>query len=170
MKYLLLIAFCSLVFLSCEKDDQPQENLAVEGYWLVLRDTTFTAAPANANCDLYHLFKAPNAYYRFSFPNTFDFSVLTAKPRADSMISFYQTVGNQLQIPNPAPSTTNNVPGNDLLSKTDNQMVFTRYVITRRNATTGKVEQSRTDTITYLRVTDATKIQYFNNYLKQWHP
>jgi hypothetical protein len=73
-------------------------------------------------------------------------------------------------IPNPAPSNTNNVPGNDLLSKSDNEMLFTRTIITKRNATTGKIEGTRIDTIRYIRVTDPTKVKYFDNYLKKWHP
>jgi hypothetical protein len=169
MKYLIIIFFLAVGVAACEKET-PVSNLDVEGYWLVLRDTTFTSTPANASADLYHLFRAPHAYYRFSFPKTFDFTILTAKPRPDSLISYYQTEGNQLQIPNPTQSTNNTISGNDLLSKTEAQMVFTRTNILQRDFLTGKPTRTRIDTITYVRVTDPNKVKYFDNYLKQWHP
>jgi hypothetical protein len=169
MKLLIAVFFVSVFFYSCGKDETVQ-NINVEGYWNVQKDTTFTSNPANATADLFHLFKGSNAFYRFSFLKTHDFSVLTSSPRADSMISFYRVQGNQLQLPSPSPSTTNVIPGNDLLSKTDNEMQFTRLIVTKRNAATGKPEATRLDTIKYFRVTDAVKIAYFDNYLKKWHP
>lgn len=171
MKFVLSIIIVVAFLVSCSKEAEPaQADFSMEGYWNVLRDTTFTSNAANANADLYHLFRGPNAYYRFSFLKTHDFSVLTSKPRADSMISYFQVIGDQLMIPNPAPSTTNNVPGNVLLKRSDNEMFFTRTVVTKRNISTGKVEGTRIDTVQYYRVTDPVKIKYFDNYLKQWHP
>jgi hypothetical protein len=171
MKSIITFILVAAIVISCSKEEsQAPANFGMDGYWNVLRDTTFTSNAANSGSDLYHLFRSPNAYYRFSFLKTHDFSVLTSQPRSDSMISFFQIIGDQLMIPNPAPSTTNIVPGNDLLSRSDNEMLFTRTVITKRNATTGKIEGTRIDTIRYLRVTDPTKVKYFDNYLKKWHP
>jgi hypothetical protein len=171
MKFIKSFLLILMVMISCSKEESPAAaNFNMEGYWNVLKDTTFTSNAANATSDLYHLFRSPNAYYRFSFLKTHDFSVLTSQPRADSMISYFQVIANQLMIPNPAPSNTNNVPGNDLLSKSENEMLFTRLVITKRNITNGKIEGTRVDTIRYIRVTDPVKTRYFDNYLKKWHP
>jgi len=169
MKFFIPIILATLLFVSCTKEEQT-ENINVEGYWNVQKDTTFTSIVANATADLYHLFKGSNAYYRFSFPKTTDFSVLTTKPKSDSLISFYQVKGNMLMIPNPAPSTSNNVPGNILVSKTADQMVFTREIVVKRNAITAVIEKTRIDTIKYFRVTDPVKVAFFDNYLKKWHP
>lgn len=165
MKYILSILLIAVLVTSCNKDNNII-NINVEGYWNV-KDTTYAN---NSTRDLYHLFEGNNVFYRFSFLKTHDFSVLTSKPQSDSMITFYQVVGNQLQLPSPSPSTTTTYPGNNLLSKTDNQMFFTRLFIIKRDPVTGEVIQSRTDTIKYFRVTDPVKIAYFDNYLKQWHP
>lgn len=172
MKYIFIV-LASIILIACEKDvaDSPP-NFDMEGYWLVASDTTFTRTAANSTADLYHLFRKPNAYYRFSFPKTFDFSVLTAKPRSDSMISYYQILGDQLQLPNPAPSASFIVPGYDLISKTSDEMIFTRPIINSAviDPNTGKQARSGLDTIIYTRVSDPTKKAYFDNYLKQWHP
>jgi len=165
MKYILAAIIISSVMLSCGKSDTVN-NINVEGYWSV-QDPTYTLSSTR---DLYHLFKAPNAYYRFSYLKTDNFSVLTLKPQSDSMISYYQVNGNQLMLPSPSPSTSTTYPGNNLISQSDNEMVFTRFVITKRDGNTGAPITTRTDTIKYTRVTDQVKVTYFNNYLRQWHP
>jgi len=169
MKNILIILTLSILAFSCKKDDNV-ENINVEGYWNILRDTTFTSIPTNASSDLYHLFKGEHAFYRLSFAKTHDFSVLTSRPRPDSLISFYRVEGAQLQIPHSASSYSNNIPGNNLIKQTADEMVFTRYVIMRRSTITGKILADRTDTIRYVRVTDPAKVAYFNNYLKTYHP
>jgi len=82
----------------------------------------------------------------------------------------YKVEGNQLMLTNGAPSVTNNLGGNFLISRTDNEMVFTRTVVLRRNTLDGKIIAQRTDTIRYQRVTDPVKVAYFDNYLKTYHP
>ncbi len=165
MKYILTVFILSCVVMSCSKNETIN-NINVEGYWSI-QDPTYTLSSTR---DLYHLFKSPNAYYRFSYLKTDDFSVLTLKPQSDSLISYYQVSGNQLMLPSPSPSTSNTYPGNNLISQTDNEMMFTRLVITKRDGNTGEPLTTRTDTIKYTRVVDQVKVAYFNNYLKQWHP
>ncbi len=167
MKYFLTILIASFLIISCDKEETVN-NINVEGYWSV-QDPTYSLSSSR---DLYHLFKAPNAYYRFSYLKTNDFSVLTLKPQSDSMIAFYQVNGTQLMLPSPSPSASVGFgyPGNNLISQTDNEMMFTRLVITKRDGNTGEPLTTRTDTIKYTRVTDQVKVAYFNNYLKQWHP
>lgn len=169
MKQLIILTAVALIALSCQKEDNIP-NMEIEGYWNILGDKTFTSNASNATSDLYHLFRDDHAFYRFSFLKTHDFSVLTAKPRADSLIGYYQVEGNLLMIPNPAPSFANIVPGNQLISRSDNEIVFTRYIVERRSALDGSIQQDRTDTIRYLRVTDQAKVRYFDNLLKIYHP
>jgi hypothetical protein len=164
----LFLAATGLFYLSCEKDEMVS-NIEVEGYWNVVDDPTFTNSAPNASADLYHLFRGEHAFYRLSFPKTHDFTNLSAKPRPDSLIGFYQIKGNALMIPNPAPSFSNNVPENILISRTDNEMVFTRYIIVRRSLLDGTIIEDRVDTIRYIRVTDPAKISYFDNFLKTYH-
>jgi hypothetical protein len=167
-KIVIIIAVVSLA-IACKKENTVPD-INVEGYWNVLRDTTFTVSAANATADLFHLFRGEHAFYRLSFLKTHDFTNLTLRPRNDSLISYFQVSGNKLMIPNPAPSFTNIVPENVLLSKTESEMIFTRYVVERRSNLDGKILNARTDTIRYIKVTDAAKIAYFNNYLKTYHP
>lgn len=169
MKKILFGLAVLFLLASCGKENAVT-NINVQGYWLVLKDTTFTSNSANANADLYHLFKGDIAFYRFSFLKTHDFTVLTSSPRADSLIASYQVRGDELWLPNPAPSFNNIVPANKLISRTDNEMIFTRYIILRRSTIDGKVLSDRTDTIKYVKVTDPAKVNYFDNYLKRWHP
>jgi hypothetical protein len=131
-----------------------------------VKDPTYTTAGR----DLYHLFRNPNAYYRFSFDVTHDFSVLTSSPKSDSLISFFKVEGRELKLPSPSPSITVTFPGISLQSQTDNEMIFIRNVITKRDLVTGAPVTTRTDTVKYLRVVDPVKVAYFDNYLKKWHP
>jgi hypothetical protein len=169
MKKILLYIVIITLLAACSKEDTVQ-NIDVEGYWNVLNDKTFTSSSANSTADLYHLFRKPNAYYRLSFLKTHDFSNLNSKPRADSVINFYSTEGNMLKLTNVAASFANEVPGNVLISRSDNELVFTRFIIERRSTIDGKVTSSRTDTIRYVKVTDAAKVAYFDNFLKRFHP
>jgi len=169
MKYLIIILLMSVIVYSCSKEETATRNFSVEGYWNVKNDTTFTSNVSNATSDLYHLFKGENVYYRFSFLKTHNFADLASKPRADSLISYYQIRADMLMIPNPAPSTTNIVPGNVLVSQTADNMKFIRTVITKRDPITAAVVATRVDTIRYFRVTDPVKIAWFDNYLKKWH-
>ena len=170
MKILIAILTVTVVLIACSKEEIPGPNFSVEGYWNVQKDTTFTVSAANATADLYHLFKGDHVYYRFSFPKIHNFSDLASKPRADSLISYYQIKGDLLMLPTPAYSLSNSVPGNVLVKKTDDMMVFTREVIVKRNSLTAVVEKTRIDTIKYYKVSDAVKVAYFDNYLKKWHP
>ena len=168
MKNILTVLIISCLIISCRKNEATISNIKVEGYWNIV-DPTYTN---NTTRDLYHLFKGDNVYYRFSFLKTHDYSVLTSKPQSDSMISYYQVNGNQLMLPSPSPSASVGLgyPGNNLISQTGNDMMFTRLVVTKRDGNTGTILTTRTDTIRYTRVTDQVKVAYFNNYLKQWHP
>lgn len=169
MRNLFIIAVISLLVASCKKETQiPDIN--VDGYWNVLKDTSFTSIPANSTADLFHLFRGPHAFYRLSFLKTHDFSNLNSRPRTDSLISMYKVEGNQLMLTNGVPSVTNIQEGNFLISRTDDEMVFSRRVVLRRSTLDGKVTAERTDTIRYLRVKDPAKVAYFNNYLKTYHP
>jgi hypothetical protein len=167
MKKILILLSLVLMIVACSKNEANEPSIIVEGYWSV-QDPIYTVA--NPTADLFHLFKGQNAFYRFSFLKTHNYSLLTSTPRADSMISYYQVVGKQLMLPNPAPSTTNVLPGCVLMEQTGDQMTFSRLVITKRNGTTGKIEATRTDTIRYTKLSNPTQIAYFNNYLKKWHP
>jgi hypothetical protein len=169
MQKLFIIVVISFSVVACKKESQTPD-IDVQGYWNVLKDTSFTSIPANATADLFHLFRSPYAFYRLSFLKTHDFSVLNSRPRNDSLISMYKVEGNQLMLTNGAPSVTNNLGGNFLISRTDNEMVFTRTVVLRRNTLDGKIIAQRTDTIRYQRVTDPVKVAYFDNYLKTYHP
>ncbi|MFZ9388839.1 MAG: hypothetical protein ACO25B_13245 [Chitinophagaceae bacterium] len=169
MRNLFIIAVILISVVSCKKDTEVQ-NIDVQGYWNVLRDTSFTSIPANATADLFHLFRSPHAFYRLSFLKTHDFSNVNSRPRTDSLISMYKVEGNQLLLTNGAPSVTNNLAGNMLISRTDDEMVFTRTVVLRRSTLDGKVTLERTDTIRYQRVKDPVKVAYFDNYLKTYHP
>jgi hypothetical protein len=164
----LIIAFAiSMLVIACEKDVS-EPNINVEGYWMVLNDTTFTSIKSNDTSNLYHLFRGNNAYYRLAYSKNADFTNLSLRPNKDSAHSFYQVVGSELMLSNHAASFNTNVGGNVLLSQTGNQMVFTRYVVERRSAIDGKVIKDRTDTIRYNKVTDPTKVAYFDNYLKTY--
>jgi hypothetical protein len=159
----------SMGIISCteEEDLTPQFNAA--GFWQVKNDPTFTSNTTNATADLYHLFVEPNAFYRLSFANNFDFTKLNLRPRPDSIISFYKIEGNVLKIPNPAPAITNIIPGLTLESQSSSQMLFTRYHILRRSLLTGEILQDRTDKITYDMVTEEAKIAYFKNFISRFH-
>ena len=170
MKILIAILLVSVILISCDKEEVQGPDFNMEGYWNVLKDTTFTANVNNAAADLYHLFKGEHVFYRFSFLKTHNFADLTTKPRADSIISFYQIKGDMLMLPTPAYSTVNSVPGNVLVKQASDRMVFTREVVVKRNTLTGAVEKTRIDTVKYFKVTDAAKIAWFDNYLKKWHP
>lgn len=167
MKKLLILILFAATVIACSKEEVVEAPINVEGYWAV-QDPIYTMA--NPTADLFHLFKGQNVFYRFSFLKTHNYALLTSAPRVDSMISYYQVVGKQLMLPNPAPSTTNVLPGSMLMSRDDNQMIFSRLVITKRNGTNGKIEATRTDTIRYSKVSDPLRQAYFNNYLKRWHP
>lgn len=167
MKKIMVLILLAATIVACSKEEAVESPINVEGYWTV-QDPLYTAA--NPTVDLFHLFKGENVFYRFSFLKTHNYALLASSPRADSMISYYQVVGKQLMLPNPAPSTTNVLPGSFLISQDAGQMTFSRLVITKRNGTTGKIEATRTDTIRYAKVTDVLKQTYFNNYLKKWHP
>lgn len=169
MRKIFIIVAITFTAFACKKDSVTP-NIEVEGYWNVLRDTTFTGIAANATADLFHLFRGPHAFYRLSYLKTHDFSVRTSRPRNDSLISMYQVEGNQLRLTNGAASFANVVEGNNLLSRTQDEMIFTRHVVIRRSAIDGKVTAERTDTIRYVRVTDPVKVAYFDNYLKTYHP
>jgi hypothetical protein len=169
MRKLFIIAVISFSVIACKKESQTPD-IDVQGYWNVLKDTSFTSNTANAAADLFHLFRSPNAFYRLSFLKTHDFSVLNSRPRNDSLISMYKVEGNQLMLTNSTASATNNLSGNFLISRTDDEMVFTRTVILRRSTLDGKVLAERTDTIRYQRVKDPVKVAYFDNYLKTYHP
>jgi hypothetical protein len=163
----ILVAIFSLV--ACEKENiEPEIN--VEGYWEVQKDITFTSNATNATADQYHLFRGPNAFYRMSFLKTQDFSILTATPRSDLLIGFYKVEGKMLMTPTRAPSYTNPVEGCVLLSQKENEMLFTRHVTIRRDAVSGAIVSERTDTLRYIKVKDAVKVAYFDNYLKKYHP
>jgi len=168
MKQLLIILFFATAIYSCKKEDTVP-NINVEGYWNVIDDTTFTVNPTNATSDLFHLFKGSNSFYRLSFLKTHDFSNLNSRPRNDSLISFYKVEGNQLMLTNGTASFANVVGGNNLISRTDNEMIFTRYVVERRSAIDGSVIKDRLDTIRYIKVTDQVKVAYFDNYLSTYH-
>jgi len=165
MKYILIVlALCGVMF-SCSKD----ENIAdinVEGYWQI-QDPTYTL---NSTRNLFYLFRKEHAFYRYSFSKTHDFTNLTSRPNSDSIVSYFQVRGQVLMLPNPSASASNVVPENRLLSQTENEMVFTRYVIVKRSLATGEIQQSRTDTIRYTRVSDVSQKNYFDNYLKSYHP
>lgn len=169
MRNLFFTAFILISFVSCKKDSEVQ-NIDVQGYWSVLKDTSFTSISTNSTADLFHLFRGPHAFYRLSFLKTHNYSDLTSRPRTDSLISMYRVEGNQLLLTNHAPSVTNNLGGNFLLSRTDDEMVFTRNVVLRRSTLDGKVTLQRTDTIRYQRVKDPVKEAYFDNFLKKYHP
>ena len=166
---IIVVIAISAGLISCTEEEDLSPTISAAGFWQVKNDTTFTSNTANATADLYHLFVEPNAFYRLTFANTFDFSKLDLKPRADSLVSFYKIEGNVLKIPNPAPAITNIIPGLTLKSQTPNQMVFSRYHIIRRNLLTGEVLQDRTDEVTYELVTDAAKIAYFKNFISKYH-
>jgi len=166
MKYIFSILVITSLIASCGKDKDNTANITVDGYWQI-QDPTYTL---NTTRDLYHLFKPSNAYYKLSFLKADNFSNLNLRPQTDSLISFYQVNGRQLMLPNLSASATNVVPGNDLLSQTANEMTFTRFIIVKRDASTGVILQTRTDTIRYTRVSDPIKVTYFDNYLKRWHP
>jgi hypothetical protein len=170
MKIFFVILSLVALLISCDKEEDLKPEFSVEGYWNVLKDTSFTATSANASADLYHLFKGEHVFYRFSFLKTHNFADLNSKPRSDSLISYYQIKGNMLMLPTPAYSVTKSVPGNVLVKQTNDQMVFMREVVEKRNTITGEVEKTRIDTVKYYRVTDAVKIAWFDNYLKKWHP
>jgi hypothetical protein len=78
----------------------------------------------------------------------------------------YKVYGIELLLSN----TLVGFPSSLLVTQGDNNMTFTRTTVTARNVVDGKVTATRTDTIRYTRVTDATKVAYFDNYLKKWHP
>jgi hypothetical protein len=170
MKVIYSLLIISALIISCQEEEVQEPDFSMEGYWSVLRDTTFTANVNNAAADLYHLFRGEHAFYRFSFLKTHNFADLTSKPRSDSIISYYQIKGKMLMLPTPAYSTINSVPGNVLVKQTSDMMVFTRLVVVKRNTLTGAVEKTRTDTVKYSKVTDAVKTAWFDNYLKKWHP
>lgn len=165
MKNAILIILVLIVISSCNKEDTVP-SINVEGYWIV-KDTSYVN---NATRDLYHLFKGSNAFYRFSFLKTDNFLLPTLKPQSDSLITFYQVIGNQLQLPSISPSTATTYSGNDLLSQNASEMSFARLVILKRDPVTAVILQSRLDTIRYIKVTDNIKIAYFDKFLKQWHP
>jgi hypothetical protein len=169
MKKLLLYIVFAAMLAACSKEEVVKD-IDVEGYWNVLNDKSFTSIPGNSTADLFHLFRKENAYYRLSFLKTHNFSDLNSKPRADSVINFYSTEGEMLKLTNVAASFTNELPGNILISRTDNEMVFTRFIVERRSTIDGKITASRTDTIRYLKVTDPVKVAYFDNFLKRFHP
>ena len=165
--YFILIAIFSLV--ACEKENI-EPNINVEGYWEVQKDVTFTSTATNATADQYHLFRGANVFYRMSFLKTHDFSVLTSTPRSDLLLGFYKVEGKKLMTPTRAPSYTNPVEACVLISQNENEMLFSRHVVERRNAVTGAVVAERTDTLRYIKVKDAAKVAYFDNYLKKYHP
>ena len=165
MKNSFVLFITASIFFSCTKDGDLKPNIDVQGYWKV-QDPTYAS---NSTRDLYHLFKGTNAFYRFSFMKTHDFSNLMSKPQSDSLISFYKTEGDMLLLPNPSASATNVVPGNNLIKQPKDELTFIRYVILSRDLT-GKVSQSRTDTIRYTRVTETVKINYFDSYIRRFHP
>jgi len=169
MQKIFVLLAGMIVFTACDKDDVASPNFNMDGYWSVL-DPVFTSVSANSTADQYHLFKGTNGFFSYSFLKTTDFSNPLTRPRNDSIIGFHQIVGNELQIPIVAPALNNLPSANNLLSEGQNEKVFTRYLVLRRSALDGKVVDSRTDTIRYIRVTDAVKIAYFDTYLKRYYP
>lgn len=159
----------SAVMVSCTKEEDLSPAFSAAGFWQVKNDPTFTSNTANATADLYYLFVEPNAFYRLTFTNNFDFTKLTLKPRADSLVSFYKIEGNVLKLPNPAPTITNIIPGSTLESKTPNQMILSRYHIVQRSLLTNEILQDRTDKITYELVTDNAKNAYFKNFIAKYY-
>lgn len=167
MKYTIAILAVIIIAVGCSKDnEEPDMGFSAEGYWQVT-DPTYSFNNAR---NLFYLFRGDHVFYRYSFLKAHDFNNLASRPQSDSIVSYYQIKGNQLMLPNPTPSASNVVPGNDLISESADQLVFTRFVILSRDPLNGSVTKSRTDTITYNRVTDAAQIAYFNNYLKAYHP
>ncbi len=151
--------------VACSKEEIRSSDFNIEGYWQV-QDPRYST---NATRDLFHLFRGSNVFYRYSFPKNHDFSVLTSRPQSDSMVTFYQVIGKQLQLPSPSPSTTTIYPGHDLQREAANELVFTRFVIETISPIDGSITKSRTDTVLYTRVSDPVKIAYFDNYLKKYH-
>jgi hypothetical protein len=173
MKMYKIFLFISLVFIinACTENVDLSPEFQIEGYWLVEGDNNFKSQASNATADLYHLFRGENNFYRYSFLKTDDFTkTTTLRPRLDSVRAIYRIEGNSLILPNPSPSITNNIPKSVLVSQTSDELVFTQDVIVTRSLVDGRVLLSRKDNVKYKKVTDPIKIEYFNAYLKKYHP
>ena len=166
---MMVIAAFSVGLMSCIKEDKiefVEPGFSAAGFWQVKGDPTFIS---NDTLSLFHLFVEPNAFYRLTFSNKFDFSKLELKPRPDTIVGFYKIEGNVLKIPNPAPSISNSIQGLTLESQTAGQMNFSRYYVVRRSLLTGEILEDRTDKITYESVSDAAKVAYFKNFISKYH-
>lgn len=164
MKYLLIIA--ALSFASCNKSEHIENIDLVNGVYEVF-DPAYSLIGGNADVSLYHIFQPPHTFRRLSFNAGHNFGDTNAKPRADSLHSYYKIENKLLMLPNQSPNPVNVIPGMEIIDQRDSEIYFKRYMVLRRSAIDASVLEDRTDTIVYKKVEDNARLNYFKKYTRQ---